>query len=143
MAYDFGIDIASDAILFRDGLVTQLSLQGVVFRKFAPRDAGRVLGRTQDEENEWVLESGGEIVAAGGVLFHYNPPYGDIYVEVVDGRRGQGYGSFLVQELKRQAYAVGKIPAARCNVANVASRRALQKAGMLPCARILTGVLAI
>jgi hypothetical protein len=44
-----------------------------------------------------------------------------------------------VQELKRICYEMGKIPAARCNVANAASRRTLQKAGMLPCGRILLG----
>ena len=36
---------------------------------------------------------------------------------------------------------MGKAPAARCNVTNAASRATLQKAGMLPCARVLTGVL--
>jgi hypothetical protein len=55
--------------------------------------------------------------------------------------RKRGYGSYLIQELKRQAYEMGKVPAARCNVVNAASRASLQKAGMLPCARFLTGVL--
>ena len=41
--------------------------------------------------------------------------------------------------LKRIAYEIGKKPAARCNVANVASRSTLQKAGLLPCGRILVG----
>jgi RimJ/RimL family protein N-acetyltransferase len=141
LAYDCGVDIESDTVLFHDALTTQLAAPGAEFRKFAPRDAGRVLGRTRDELEEWVLEAEGEIVAAGGVLFHYNPPYGDIYMEVAESQRGRGYGSFFVQELKRTAYELGKIPAARCNVANVASRRALEKAGMLPCARVLTGML--
>ena len=46
----------------------------------------------------------------------------------------RGYGSFLVQELKRTCYEMGRIPAARCNVTNTASRATLQKAGFLPCA---------
>jgi GNAT superfamily N-acetyltransferase len=141
MAYDCGTDIESDTVLFHDALTTQLAPLGAMFRKFAPHDAGRVLGRTRDELDEWLVEAGGEIVAAGGVLFHYNPPYGDIYMEVAESQRRRGYGSFLVQELKRAAYELGKIPAARCNVANVASRRTLEKAGMLPCARVLTGSL--
>ncbi len=142
MAYDCGTQIESDTVLFRDALQTKLSIPSATFRKFAPGDAGRVFGRTRDEIDEWIVEHDGEIVAAGGVLFHYNPPYGDIYMEVADSHRRRGYGSFLVQELKRAAYALGKIPAARCNEANIASRRTLQKAGMLPCARVLTVQLA-
>jgi RimJ/RimL family protein N-acetyltransferase len=37
---------------------------------------------------------------------------------------------------------MGKVPAARCDVANATSRRTLEKAGMMPCARILSGVIA-
>jgi GNAT superfamily N-acetyltransferase len=142
MVYDCGVDIQSDTVLFNDALTTNLSIPGATFRKFAPQDAGRVLGRERDEPNEWLIEANGEIVAAGGLLYHYNPPYGDIYMEVAPSQRRRGYGSYLVQELKRTAYELGKIPAARCNVANVGSRSTLQKAGMLPCARILTGSLA-
>jgi predicted GNAT family acetyltransferase len=53
--------------------------------------------------------------------------------------RQRGYGSYMVQELKRVAYEIGKKPAARCNVSNIASRRTMQKAGLLPCARLLVG----
>ena len=62
-------------------------------------------------------------------------------MEVDEPHRRRGYGSYLIQELKRVAYEMGKVPAARCNVANAASRATLQKAGLLPCARLLTGVL--
>ena len=75
-------------------------------------------------------------------MLHYNPPFGDIYMEVDETRQRRGYGSYLIQELKRVCYEMGRIPAARCNVANAASRAALQKAGLLPCARMLNGILA-
>jgi GNAT superfamily N-acetyltransferase len=88
---------------------------------------------------DWAVESNGEIVATGGALYHYNPPYGDIYMEVAEPARRQGFGSYLVQELKRVTYEVGKRPSARCDVTNTASRRTLQKAGFLPCAHILVG----
>jgi hypothetical protein len=39
------------------------------------------------------------------------------------------------------SYLMGRIPAARCNASNAASRATLQKAGLLPCARVLTAVL--
>jgi GNAT superfamily N-acetyltransferase len=60
-------------------------------------------------------------------------------MEVSEPYRRRGYGSYLVQELKRICYEIGKVPAARCNVANVASRKTMEKAGLLPCARILQG----
>jgi RimJ/RimL family protein N-acetyltransferase len=72
------------------------------------------------------------------VLFHYNPPYGDIYMEVDAPFRRHGVGTFLVQELKRLCYEEGRIPAARCSPANLASRRTLQRAGFAPCGHILT-----
>jgi GNAT superfamily N-acetyltransferase len=75
-------------------------------------------------------------------MTHYNPPYGDLYMEVDERFRRRGYGSYLIQELKRVSYEAGLVPAARCNVANGASRATLQKAGLLPCARLLSGVLA-
>ena len=56
-----------------------------------------------------------------------------------EAMRRRGVGSFLVQELKRISYEQGKIPAARCNAANVASRATLERAGFLPCARVLVG----
>lgn len=48
-------------------------------------------------------------------------------------------GAYFVQELKRIAYDMGGIPAARCNPDNVASRKTLQKAGLVPFAHILVG----
>jgi GNAT superfamily N-acetyltransferase len=89
-----------------------------------------------------MIEAGGDIAATGGILFHYNVPYGDIFMAVAEPFRRRGYGSYLVQELKRTCYEMGRIPAARCNAANTASRETLQKAGLLPCARLLTGVIA-
>ena len=86
-----------------------------------------------------MVECEGVAVATGGALFHYNPPYGDIYMEVDEAHRHRGFGSYLVQELKRVCYEMGKIPAARCGVDNVASQRTLQKAGLLPCGRMLLG----
>ena len=81
------------------------------------------------------------MAASGGVLFHYNRPYGDIYLDVEAPFRRRGVGSFLVQELKRACYEGGHVPAARCNTGNVASQRTLQRAGFVPCGHILKGVL--
>ena len=84
----------------------------------------------------------GMTAGKGGILFHYNRPYGDIYMEVTEPFRQRGLGGFLVQELKRLAYQLGAIPCARCNPTNIASRRTLQKAGFVPYAHILDGVIS-
>src|SRR6185503_8186047 len=88
---------------------------------------------------EWLLELDGTVAAKGGILFHYNRPYGDIYMEVTESFRRRGLGSYLVQELKRECYELGAIPCARCNPTNIASRQTLQRAGFVPFAHILIG----
>ena len=105
------------------------------------RAAGAILRSRGGEEADWVLEVNGSIAAKGGILYHYNRPYGDIYMEVEEPLRRRGLGTFLVQELKRVCYERGSIPCARCNPDNIASRRTLQKAGFVPCAHILDGKL--
>jgi GNAT superfamily N-acetyltransferase len=81
-------------------------------------------------------------VAAGDILFHYNRPYGDIYMKVGEPFRRRGLGAYLVQELKRVCYQQGSVPAARCNTKNIPSRKTLQKAGFVPCGHILTGTIS-
>lgn len=34
----------------------------------------------------------GQVAATGGVLFHYNPPFADIYIDVAPPFRRMGYG---------------------------------------------------
>ena len=86
-----------------------------------------------------MLDVDEEAAATGGILFHYNRPYGDIYMDVKEPFRRRGLGAYLVQELKRVCYELGAVPAARCNPSNIASRQALQKAGFVPFAHILLG----
>ncbi len=140
MLYDCARRIKCEAILFHDALATNLTVPQVVFRRSTQADQGEVFPHKIEPVGDWVLEANGQIVATGGILFHYNIPYGDLYMEVAEPHRRHGYGSFLIQELKRVCYEMGKIPAARCSVRNGASRATLQKAGMLPCGRLLTGV---
>jgi RimJ/RimL family protein N-acetyltransferase len=78
-------------------------------------------------------------VGSGALLFHYNHPYCDVAMEMGEEYRRRGLGAYLVQELKRIAYEMGGIPAARCDPNNVASRKTLQKAGLVPSGHILVG----
>lgn len=136
---DAAVDLTSDTILFDDALTTSLAVPGVTVRRLTDDDRGRVFEHTREPVGDWGLELDGTIVATGGLAFHYNPPFGDIYMEVEPNHRRRGLGSYLVQELKRVCAAMGSVPAARCGDTNVGSRRALERAGMLPCARIVRG----
>lgn len=142
MLFDCGSALRREKILFEDGAATALAAPDVRLRRVAEREAARWLDGRAIEPGSWILERGGDVVAAGGVLCHYNPPWGDLHMEVDEGHRRRGYGSYLVQELKRACYEMGKRPAARCDAANVASRATLQRAGMLPCASIVVGDIA-
>jgi GNAT superfamily N-acetyltransferase len=143
MFVDCARDWASEWILFSDQLSTSLPAPpGVLFRSLSETEQAGVFEHQVEPVGDWGLELEGQIVATGGVLFHYNPPYGDIFMEVAEPFRRRGFGSYLVQELKRVCYETSHLPGARCLRANLGSRGALQRAGMLPCGRILEGSLA-
>ena len=140
MLHLFGQNVISESILYDDRLTTRHAPpMDAVFRAATDADAPQIAQQHLDEGATWLLESEGKVVATGGILFHYNPPYGDIYMSVAEAYRRRGLGSFIVQELKRVCYETGKVPAARCNVNNLASRKTLQKAGFVPCGHILIG----
>jgi len=141
MLHTFAQNITSESILFHDKLATTLSPLNAVFRRVTPNDAAHISTHELDSSARWVVEIDGAVAGAGDILFHYNRPYGDIYMKVAEPFRQRGLGSFLVQELKRVCYEDGSVPAARCNPKNLASRKTLQKAGFVPCGHILTGSL--
>jgi GNAT superfamily N-acetyltransferase len=137
MLHTFADRVASEAILFHDKVHTQHRPPGATFREPGANEVAEV----PVDQLKWhgVVELDGQVAASGGILFHYNRPYGDIYMEVAEPFRRRGLGSFLVQELKRVCYEGGHVPAARCGTANVASQRTLQKAGFVPCGHIVKG----
>ena len=139
MALTFARDVATDRVIFRNAVTTTHVLPGAILRCVtALADIQSAIVARQGG-GEWLLEMNGTVVGKGGILFHYNPPYGDVYMEIDESFRRGGYGSYLVQELKRLCYELGAVPAARCQPTNRASQRTLQRAGMVPFAQILTG----
>ncbi len=126
-------------IVFEDKAETKLSPAGAVFRHAAPEDKDRIFEHKIEPVGDWLLEFDGQIVASGGIGYHYNRPYGDLFMEVHPDFRRRGFGSYLVQELKAECRRAGNAPAARCRPANVASRRTLERAGFAPCARLIWG----
>jgi len=133
--------LVAGAILYEDQLTTTLKVPGAHVRASTPADAAELKAKQLDTD-KWLVELDGQIAGTGGILYHYNRPYGDIYMGIAEPFRRKGLGSFLVQELKRICYEGGSIPAARCNVSNTASRKTLQKAGFVPCGNIVTGTIS-
>jgi GNAT superfamily N-acetyltransferase len=140
MLHTYGRDIASEKIVFHDQRTTVLTATEATLRRVTSDEDIKKHIKERQGGPEWLLELEGQVVGKGGILFHYNRPYGDIYMEVSESFRGRGLGAYLVQELKRAAYKFGAVPCARCNTTNIASRRTLQKAGFVPFAHMLTGI---
>jgi len=141
MLHTYGREIASEKIVFHDKLTTEHPSNGAVLRRVTDENELKTCQEHRQGGGEWVLELQGAVAGKGGILFHYNRPYGDIYMEVTEPFRRRGLGAHLVQELKRECYELGAIPCARCSPTNVASRQTLQRAGFIPFAHILNGVI--
>jgi len=137
MIFEYSRHIHSDVILFEDYTATKYQRPDVIFRK---RKRGeRVFSHQHEPEGSHVLELHGEVVATGGFMLHYNVPFADLYMEVQPAYRQKGLGSFLIQELKRESYLSGRVPAARCNIFNYASKATLIKAGLRISGFLLEG----
>jgi GNAT superfamily N-acetyltransferase len=132
-------DVSEQHLLFEDGWTTSLTCDGARLEPLSPETRARVFAHEVEPVGDWGVVVAEEVVATGGLLTHYNRPYADLFMEVAAPYRRRGYGSWLVQELKRVAVAAGHVPAARCRPRNVASARTLERAGMVKRAAILRG----
>ncbi len=131
MLYQYAVNIYAEAHLFEDGSTTFFPSRNTLFRKAA--------SSTHQQELPYELILNETILATGGLMLNYNYPYADIYMEVKEPYRRQGYGALVVQELKKAAYVAGRVPAARCNISNRISYATLTKAGFRQCGFILIG----
>ena len=139
MLHEFARDINSDVVLFEDHVVTQHQIAGGVVR---PRRRGdRAFEHTAEPLGDFVLEVHGEIVATAGFLLHYNVPFADLYMEVRKDCWRRGYGSFILQEVKKACYQAGRVPAARTGIQNIASQATLTKAGLKVSGFMLMGTI--
>lgn len=137
----YGRELFTEKIIFETGPATALLSGGATLRRVTPPEEIHAAIERRQGGGEWILELEGSAIGKGGVLFHYNRPYGDVYMEIEKPYRRRGFGSYFVQELRRACFDLGAIPAARCNADNVASRRTLQRAGFLPVASIICGAI--
>jgi GNAT superfamily N-acetyltransferase len=137
-----GRNIETEKVVFHDALTTRHALTGAAFRRVNAQESAALAARGGEGAlGDWAVEIGGRTAGTGGILWHYNRPYGDLYMEVAPDFRRRGVGRFLVQELKAQCYQEGGIPCARCDPSNVGSVRTLQAAGFAPCACLVTASL--
>jgi GNAT superfamily N-acetyltransferase len=142
MLHVWARDVVSESILFEDELTTDLPGNGAMLRQVTPEDEVYAAMERRSGGGDWQLVVDGLVAGQGGILFHYNRPYGDLHMEIAEPFRRRGLGAYFVQELKRACRALGGTPAARCNRDNRASRYTLQKAGFVPCGHLLTGSIA-
>jgi GNAT superfamily N-acetyltransferase len=105
---------------------TDINTGDIIFRRRKADDI--VFEHKSEPVGEFVLELNDEIVATGGFLLHYNFPFADLFMEVKEDNRRRGLGSLLLQELKKQCYLAERVPAARFDIKNRASKTALIKA---------------
>ena len=129
LMYEFSQDINTESILFEDGHTTTIQMAGTTLSKREDRNKDIRYSLMKDDDE----------VATGGLMLNYNYPYADIYMDVKEGFRQQGFGALMVQELKREAYHIGRVPAARCNPKNKASKATLEKAGFKACGFMQVG----
>lgn len=139
MLNHFATDISVEHLLFNDAVTTHLPCPAGIFRRTTAEDRFTIFTHNMEPVGDWGIEVHGTMVATAGFLCHYNPPYADIYMEVAEPARRQGFGSYVVQEVKRVCHEAGKKPAARCNPTNIGSRKTLEKAGFCVCGQMLVG----
>lgn len=139
MLHVFARNLRTESILFEDGFQTSLCPEDASFRAATASDAAVLRRLELDENAAWVATMNDEIAGAGGVLYHYNRPYGDVYMKIAEPFRRLGLGAYMVQELKAVCRASASVPSARCNVDNLPSRRTLQMAGFVACGALIVG----
>lgn len=137
MLFEFAEHISSDVVLFCDEQFSFLNIPGATFRKKSPVDVS--FDHKSEPDGDYIIEVGGEIVATGGFLLHYNHPFADLYMEVREDQRKKGYGSLMIQELRKACFDSGRVPAARCNISNKASKATLMKGGLQVAGHMLSG----
>ncbi len=84
MALTYGRDLGTEKIVFHDKLATKLPSNGAVLRCVTPENEIRQCLEERQGGGKWILEVDGKEAANGGILFHYNRPYGDVYMEVAE-----------------------------------------------------------
>lgn len=139
LLFQFGQNINADTVLLGENFESLLHIDNAVFRTRSDHDI--IFEHKAEPVGDYIVEFNNEIVATGGFFLHYNMPFADLYMEVRKDHRKKGFGSFLIQEIKKQCYLAGRLPAARTGIDNIASKATLIKAGFQVRGFMLSGTI--
>jgi GNAT superfamily N-acetyltransferase len=139
LLFEYAQNINADTVLLQEDFTSSLYIDNLIFRKRSEKDI--MFEHNTEPVGDYVLELNKEVVATGGFLLHYNMPFADLYMEVREDCRRKGFGSYLIQEIKKQCYLAGRVPAARTGLDNIASRSTLIKAGFKIAGFMLLGTI--
>lgn len=152
LCLDLQISITLHSYLFRDNKPIELSsgLSKSIFRKAEKSELDSITRfyRTHTEgSGEWieaflhkrlnreelfVLYDGQSLVATGECIPSLKqPPYADLGMVVAQSHRGRGLGSAMLTQLKSYCYEAGWKPICSCAADNLASKKAIEKAGFI------------
>jgi len=77
-------DIGRAKVLLFEGIrATNIVHPDATPKRVGPDDVGRIFPHQHEPVGEWMIEVAGEAVATGGAPHHYNPPYGDTYMDML------------------------------------------------------------
>ncbi len=95
-----------------------------------------------DRGELYVVHDRQTLVATGECIpSQQQPPYADLGMVVGRSHRGRGLGSLMLRQLKQRCYEAGWKPICSCAADNLASKKAIEKAGFISDQRMVTVLL--
>ncbi len=158
LCLDIQVSITLHSYLFRDNKRIELSsgLSNSIFRKAEKReldDIVRLYQANTEGSGEWieafvkkrldlaelfVLYERQILVATGECIPSPKQiPYADLGMVVAQSYRGRGLGSYMLTRLKQHCYETGWKPICSCAAGNLASKKAIEKAGFVSKQRMV------
>ena len=159
LCLDFQQQVSIESYLFRDNEKVKIELRGfehICFREAIQSDVenindicerffgalyqryGLTIGKSTRENKLFVLYSGAMLLAVGCVETQYcSAGSANLGMFVNEDFRRRQVGSYIITKLKEYCYSNGLEPIAACYHENQASRRTLEKAGLVARDRTL------
>ena len=152
LCLDFQKSITPHSYLFRDQkrIKAPIDLLTSSFRKAKRSDFATLVRFYQENTEgpgEWIepflhehlereelfaCSSQHTLIATGECIpSQRQPPYADVGMVVAQSYRGRGLGSSVLLHLKEHCYEMGWKPICSCTVDNLASKKAIERAGFL------------
>ncbi|WP_168188583.1 GNAT family N-acetyltransferase [Thermoflavimicrobium daqui] len=159
LCLDFHRNLSIHSYLFRDSQMRELSfpqLKDTIFKQAKKEELEEVV-RFYEENTEgnqdwippfverlinqsqlFVLRDHQKILGTGEcIISQKQKPYADLGMIVAKNYRKMGIGTYILIQLKNHCYNLGYKPICSCTFENIASKRAIEKAGFISHYRIL------